>query len=322
MTERSACLCDLCLKNGMKVAATMFCSDCSERFCPRCVTDHRKFKLLAGHTLWNVSAPKFDFDAIKYTRELIKCDKHPAKNVEYICKDHDNVCCTECVIVRHRKCGDLVSLTEECGNKTGLLKTITKSLERIHKEANCIKAFEEAKQIKVNLSKLKLKEKLAIVKHEFEKAYASLEQKVLAEIEDKSTSIVKNINGSLAKMERTSLDCEEIKHRVKIISEQQNPILDYLLAFKIRKRIKSEKENISVELKEATEEGLKLRENYLFKNLCRNISNCFSVGIVTARVYFDFDAALSSDFVTDDVRPCKRCGRSQCRHSVSYKHSN
>ena len=96
-------LCAACKIDGEYRPAVKFCLECCQAICQTCVNYHRRIKHLQGHKI----VDNKNQDAVKIAQTLascLTCPKHPNKNIELICVDHDAFCCTICATVNHRGC--------------------------------------------------------------------------------------------------------------------------------------------------------------------------------------------------------------------------
>lgn len=115
-------LCAACNDEGDHRPAVKYCIDCSQPLCKACVDSHRKIKLLKDHKLIDHA----NEDAVKLAQLLssyLACPNHPEKNIEFMCKDHDVMCCITCERVNHRTCRQVVEVTSEATGANMSAKT-------------------------------------------------------------------------------------------------------------------------------------------------------------------------------------------------------
>jgi len=123
-------LCETCLFTSKKTASTLFCVDCKECLCDECGTAHRIQRLSRHHTIVDKSDGPPE-EVIAQLSVLVACPLHKSEDVVYICRDHDQTCCSQCANTVHRKC-DKLDVIEDL----------------IEKDAGTSKEFKFAKELK------------------------------------------------------------------------------------------------------------------------------------------------------------------------------
>ena len=122
-------LCAVCSNEGDHRPAVKYCIDCDQPICKSCVEFHRRIKLLKDHKLIDHE----NEDAVKLAQlvsSYLACPNHPEKNIEFICKNHDVLCCITCERVHHRTCQQVVEVSSEAtgANMSAKTQDITRHL--------------------------------------------------------------------------------------------------------------------------------------------------------------------------------------------------
>ncbi|XP_053383509.1 tripartite motif-containing protein 45-like [Mercenaria mercenaria] len=188
--------CDPCLREEIKVKAIVYCYDCSEKLCEECKRHHRKSKLSSNHKLIDAKdgcVEKMDLSELEYFSNLSKCPKHGSEDVKYLCKDHDQLCCSDCSIVTHRKCEDLVSLADEVeGNeKENGESDIQKRLEVVGDHTDKLIEHETKYKSDLITKENEVKSCLKDFKANLEDAYNKLEKRILLEMSTRKLALTK-----------------------------------------------------------------------------------------------------------------------------------
>ena len=115
-------LCDECRRENEEEVATDWCKSCLESLCKTCVKFHKRNASSRNHELIPVS------NKSKVPIEIesrASCNDHNAP-VEYMCFDHEELCCPKCVCTNHRKCNrvDEIEKTAESLIQSGTLKKL------------------------------------------------------------------------------------------------------------------------------------------------------------------------------------------------------
>lgn len=110
-------ICDPCSMRDMRRKVFCFCIDCCEYLCENCHCDHSKFKLMRSHTiLKGLSIPKGN-SHFKRMSNMIFCETHKNKEVEYRCLGHKQVVCSACIKTTHKNCDFVEDITALIYNK-------------------------------------------------------------------------------------------------------------------------------------------------------------------------------------------------------------
>ena len=99
--------CAPCSREYTSKKAATYCSECQEKLCSKCTTQHRKFQILQTHTIIPVQeAPQpDDNDSDKPKPRLTElCAIHAGKVVNLYCSRHDEVVCPTCISTSHSEC--------------------------------------------------------------------------------------------------------------------------------------------------------------------------------------------------------------------------
>ena len=122
LCEQNYQFCDECRRENEEAVATDWCKSCLESLCKTCVKFHKRNASSRNHELIPVSHKG------KVPVEIesrASCNAHNAP-VEYMCFDHEELCCPKCVCTNHRKCKrvDEIEKTAEILIQSGTLKQL------------------------------------------------------------------------------------------------------------------------------------------------------------------------------------------------------
>ena len=108
------CLCAPCLGTKNTTPATVYCRTCKQFQCSECQTSHTKYPGMFGHDI--VEADTVDPEHVVDLKVLDICSDH-GKMLEFLCKDHDILCCITCAITEHRPCGKILEIKKIISTK-------------------------------------------------------------------------------------------------------------------------------------------------------------------------------------------------------------
>lgn len=171
--------CQPCLTKKQKVRALYYCVECTQYQCLDCSSVHNLFPSLACHD--RVKADMADPEIESYMKKLETCSEHD-KLYEFICEDHDLLCCSNCAIADHRTCNKITELRKKSAsapeNRDRIkhcLKTAVDRAENLKKHYLELKS-DIQKQIKENEAHFEATRKCLIQK--LNKTREKLEQEM------------------------------------------------------------------------------------------------------------------------------------------------
>nr|XP_022308048.1 E3 ubiquitin-protein ligase Midline-1-like [Crassostrea virginica] len=112
MCEKQDQFCDACRRADEEEVATEWCKSCLESLCLSCVKFHKRNAASQNHEL--IPLP----NEVKVTNKIesrASCNDHNAP-VEYMCFDHEELCCPKCVCTNHRKCNQVDEIEKTAEN--------------------------------------------------------------------------------------------------------------------------------------------------------------------------------------------------------------
>ena len=143
--------CGPCRKSYVKKEARHYCEECQEYLCNPCKDYHGKLtvtqnhKILSGDEMAKLSMEKHR------PGYNVKCSCNLNKTVESFCEEHNDIICSSCESVKHRKC-----TTHPIQDKSaGYIST---SLDSVLKKASTLNASIEklTKERGIDKSRLKV----------------------------------------------------------------------------------------------------------------------------------------------------------------------
>ncbi|XP_052778850.1 uncharacterized protein LOC128216329 [Mya arenaria] len=152
-------VCDACLADDQTEPAMGFCLECNEYLCKPCIDAHRRVRVYKTHQV--KKGDEMPRSKTKADRQPVvsKCNLHADKPITAICKTHNQLCCDQCLILAHKVCDDVKSISDVSKEFIGSedYKTITEKLEYLQ-----IAYTEKMKSAKMNLNEVDVYHKNAI----------------------------------------------------------------------------------------------------------------------------------------------------------------
>lgn len=172
-------MCDPCISEGRENLAVNWCMECEEEICSECTRNHNLYKTLKSHHLVDLR------EKISLSNVPMTCEIHPDKQLEYICTDHDHVCCQDCLAQLHKLCSNTMSVQSASENvkQSQLLTDCNQHLKVLQKTFEKMSANR-----KTNLDDLKkdgkiVKDQICKIKQEFIKHVEEMENTWLNEVD-------------------------------------------------------------------------------------------------------------------------------------------
>jgi hypothetical protein len=94
--------CQPCDRDGPRLPAHGYCTNCSEHLCETCFTAHRRHTLSRHHTLLDKTNMPQTLSPVTQPDNFIKpCPKHNIEMIKFYCHDHKALLCSVCVTLNH-----------------------------------------------------------------------------------------------------------------------------------------------------------------------------------------------------------------------------
>ena len=96
--------CEPCAYRGVNREALTFCRNCKEYMCHLCTESHKGQKMSRNHKLLDVKDMSGMQTSTVSDSLVMSCDCDQASPITHYCIDHDQAFCTNCKILKQRKC--------------------------------------------------------------------------------------------------------------------------------------------------------------------------------------------------------------------------
>lgn len=143
-------ICSACEEDNKTIAAVGMCEDCNDNLCDVCFQAHcvpkpSKWHLISRGVYVN---PKKTSE--RKVHEMSRCGAHDNKAIEYYCKDHTQLGCSQCFVTLHRACKEVVVIADEASSKetmNEIEKLLTACMDIESELAKTIGEFERLRNI-------------------------------------------------------------------------------------------------------------------------------------------------------------------------------
>ncbi|XP_045194932.2 uncharacterized protein LOC123550565 [Mercenaria mercenaria] len=284
-TKRETILCcDSCLRDNTDSPANAFCLQCSESLCDNCNKHHKRNKASSNHTIQSISDEK-DVEAFDTLKRLTQCSVHTDKKIKYLCKDHDQLCCNECAIVKHRKCEDVVSLAEEMGKASQNASTSAENvLKEFNTHADLLMLHEATEQVKIDNTKETCTQALETLKKNMETAYKTLQDKITMESGKCQDTITKSISAQKDEIQSYQEELNISIRKLETVRPLGKDVHVYLTEREMRLELKAFKKKLKDLRGSANSEELVIKETSSTNALETCLKKFIEVDVKTANV--------------------------------------
>ncbi|XP_052274345.1 uncharacterized protein LOC127874187 [Dreissena polymorpha] len=229
--------CVSCMKNkNIEEYAVYYCEKCQQCFCRQCCELHHDY-LFSEHVKydrlnmrnWPVSK---ELEAV-----ILMCEIHTHKQLETICKDHSQLCCSKCVSLSHRKCKKVTlnSAKKQAAEVQELFEKLLINMRKLRKLQSCcesgihdLKSSYQGQELMVHKMNDKIKSTMAKIVRRTLKKIPKVEQNKIYELMHSTLFHIENITLNEAKITLSSLEdslktgvetCIRHHHELKALHE-------------------------------------------------------------------------------------------------------
>lgn len=219
------------------------------------------------------------------TQNVMYCEKHPDKKVEYYCRIHGELPCSRCVLDTHRKCQGM-SLIEDIATVSRAQKDVYKVSEKLEAAAYQIDTQRQKDKTvlthmdesvaKINLELKHHKEKIYKMTEAIENRLAKRTEKVYKERNKIITTHLDICNDTGAKLEK-------LKQVMETIIATENDAERFVLLQKVKKAFQSLSAPIHDLNRDAIDVQINLKLNVDIEKTLQHIDKRMQIEVKTSR---------------------------------------
>ncbi|XP_045195076.2 E3 ubiquitin-protein ligase TRIM71-like [Mercenaria mercenaria] len=266
--------CVPCFREEIKVPASHYCYECSENVCESCVKLHKKIKSLSNHKLCNLGDGESNLAQFDFLKSLTKCPEHQAEEVRYICKDHDQLCCNECAIVRHRKCDYMISIADELSKLEISDQDLDFRLGEILDGSKKLTEYETKHQSTVKASKNQIRVKLASLKRKIDEAFCKMEKTILQDADDRSANIMKKSKSQLESIKTLRAEVNRSRDNLRIVHNKGEKLHLFLVERHLKTELKRHEDKLQNLRSDSSVKSITLIDDVSEQDLMKTIASC------------------------------------------------
>nr|XP_022300881.1 E3 ubiquitin-protein ligase TRIM56-like [Crassostrea virginica] len=208
-------LCGACKIENEENPGVNYCFECQEAMCESCTKSHRKIASSRSHTVCPLNEA---IDADLHPNIYKTCQEHPDKPVEFVCNDHEQLCCTLCIGTSHRKCNSVDTLDVAAGKikDSGMMKSLDENMKEYEQ-----KLLKTKRSMEENMDNLD--DEADILTKEIEK----MEEDLIAHVRKaKGVALEKLAKTTKTSKEKINKSTESVDDQIQCIKKCQQTLAD------------------------------------------------------------------------------------------------
>jgi len=228
-------LCETCLFSSKETPSTLFCVDCKEFLCHECGTAHRMQRLSRHHKIVDKSdAPPEE--VIAQLSALVACPVHKSEDVVYICRDHDQACCSQCANTVHRKCDKLDAIEDliKSNNGNDREHELVNQMKRLSDFATGMRNHEMNHKKAINDSAVEIDETVAQSCRALSNAVDALQSSIAVKTDQTKTQLLKNVDRNLTLIRELEENISSEMHQRDLVVKHGRKIHTFLLDMRLK----------------------------------------------------------------------------------------
>ena len=228
-------LCDPCRFGGIENNGSHYCKTCREYLCRNCKESHGRFKATRNHTIVSSTDVVSDGQNASQFKVLCACDQ--SLEVVIYCESHKEVACMTCKSIKHRKCN--VTKLREKGS-TYKISDIQTIIQNVHSLEEKIKQFQQDRDSDTERIEFMIetsREKIKILRKDFDKFMDTLENDMLAELKEKATKMRFDVEQHIPTCSNTLKSLDDDLKMLDDASKCSNTEMMFAADVKVSKRL-------------------------------------------------------------------------------------
>ncbi|VDI53156.1 Hypothetical predicted protein [Mytilus galloprovincialis] len=228
-------ICNPCSRRNCVSKLTHWCSDCEDGLCEKCLNDHKVMKMTQSHRIVDISEiPAANLKLLS----IPQCERHPDCREDFLCLDHDVICCHACIKSDHNDCKNVSNVNglSKGASKSELFIANMQTSQEVRDSMN--KITEERQSVKENVTKQqqRIKMEIANTKSKFMEHINNLEKVLIHEL----TNIEKDnrmlIEEEMTDLRKTIKEVEEDENTLQFVADHGSESQLFTLLTKRRKK--------------------------------------------------------------------------------------
>ncbi|XP_053392212.1 uncharacterized protein LOC128554901 [Mercenaria mercenaria] len=238
-------LCQPCSSKDKQTVADAFCSTCDEFQCTECSSVHTTHAFLRNHKLVNAKEVKTKQAAFDM-KGLDQCDEHQ-KVLEFFCEDENQLCCSTCAIVAHRKCHSVVEIQNIAGRSLSTRSELKVKLQEVKEKAEKVIENSKSSEEQLNQDVKELSLKIRRMRDNVIKMFDDLEISVAKDADSFKTETLNKLTRKRSNSEIHIADATKSIATIDNVHQNGTPSQQFILEHKMKRQVDELSSNVDKE---------------------------------------------------------------------------
>ncbi|XP_045183871.2 E3 ubiquitin-protein ligase TRIM17-like [Mercenaria mercenaria] len=238
-------LCQPCSSKGKQTEANVFCSICDEFQCMDCSNIHKTYAFMKNHKL--VDAKDIKEKPISFDMKgLDQCDQHH-KDLEFFCEDENQLCCSTCAIVDHRKCHSVVEIQTIAGRSLSTRSELKVKLQEVKEKAETVIKYTKSSKERLNKDVKEVTVKIRQMRDNVMKMFDDFEVSVAKDAESFKTETLNKLSKKQSDSEKHVADATISLETIDNVHQKGTPSQQFILEHRMTKEVDELGSNVDKE---------------------------------------------------------------------------
>ena len=227
--------CDPCKFGGTEINGTHYCNTCAEFLCRSCKESHQRFKATRNHQI--VASKDVSGHGQNASQFKVFCTCDNTLEVTSYCETHNEVACTTCKSVKHRKCNVTTLKDKSATYKISNIQNLIQDTQTLKDE---IQQFLQDRNADVERIESMIEttlEKIESFRREFETFFDRLKKNTLSELKELAKSMRHDAGQHIPSCTTTVKTLGDDLKMLDDASKCSNTEMMFAVDFKVSKRL-------------------------------------------------------------------------------------
>ncbi|XP_053404864.1 uncharacterized protein LOC128558722 [Mercenaria mercenaria] len=238
-------LCQPCSRKDKQTVADVFCSICDEFQRLDCSNIHKTYAFMKNHKL--VKAKDIKEKPVSFDMKgLDQCDEHQ-KVLKFFCEDENQLCCSTCAIVDHRKCHSVVEIQKIAARSASASSKLKASLQDIREKAETVVKYTKSPKEQLDQDVKEVSLKIRRMRDNVMKMFDDLERSVAKDTESFKRETLGKLTKKQSDNEKHIADVTKSLETIDNVHQHGTPSQQFILEQRMKKQVSERSSNVDKE---------------------------------------------------------------------------
>ncbi|KAH3801109.1 hypothetical protein DPMN_154754 [Dreissena polymorpha] len=172
---------------------------------------------------------------------LLKCDVHKENKLETFCQDHQQLCCSVCVLLNHRQCCSVIFISDSVKKMSPDMRHLSINLQTILDELNKFKSTQEASIQYVDVSYSEKLQEIQDLRNKLNAALDVQEKTTMKELDEIRSTLQTTLKNDLDNCSRLKDELKQISEAVNVLYDKGKKEIEFIAYIKCLEKIQESK---------------------------------------------------------------------------------